>query len=406
MNSFIKRIFIILVLLIFVTAFSSSYVSLRIDNLAFVVALGIDVADNNNLKVSFEFTDIGSVSENGSASESSSVINTVVSSSLDSAISMMNGFIGKQLSLSHCKLIIFSEEFAQRGVSHEIYTLINNPQIRPSTNIVISKIDAESYIKYSEPALEHLESKYYEIFPSSSKYTGYTVNATIGDFFNGLVCETCEPFAILGGINDSSNSNSNASSNNAEAISNATTLTGKRLTENIGVAVFKDDKLVGELNAIETLSFLLLKNSVDSFEVSIPNPNTQEEENIDIYLYHDVDTKINLDITNGAPHAKIDINLTGKISSVSNNSDYDDNNQLSTISNSVNNYLESIISSYLYRTSREFNSDINNIGRHGRSQFLTLNDYENFDWLENYKNCTFEVNVDTNVKSGFFITET
>lgn len=406
MNSFIKRIFIILVLLIFVTAFSSSYVSLRIDNLAFVVALGIDVADNNNLKVSFEFTDISSVSENGSTSESSSVINTVVSSSLDSAISMMNGFIGKQLSLSHCKLIIFSEEFAQRGVSHEIYTLINNPQIRPSTNIVISKIDAESYIKYSEPALEHLESKYYEIFPSSSKYTGYTVNATIGDFFNGLVCETCEPFAILGGINDSSNSNSNASSNNAEAISNATTLTGKRLTENIGVAVFKDDKLVGELNAIETLSFLLLKNSVDSFEVSIPNPNTQEEENIDIYLYHDVDTKINLDITNGAPHAKIDINLTGKISSVSNNSDYDDNNQLSTISNSVNNYLESIISSYLYRTSKEFNSDINNIGRHGRSQFLTLNDYENFDWLENYKNCTFEVNVDTNVKSGFFITET
>lgn len=406
MNSFIKRIFIILVLLIFVTAFSSSYVSLRIDNLAFVVALGIDVADNNNLKVSFEFTDIGSVSENGSASESSSVINTVVSSSLDSAISMMNGFISKQLSLSHCKLIIFSEEFAQRGVSHEIYTLINNPQIRPSTNIVISKIDAESYIKYSEPALEHLESKYYEIFPSSSKYTGYTVNATIGDFFNGLVCETCEPFAILGGINDSSNSNSNASSNNAEAISNATTLTGKRLTENIGVAVFKDDKLVGELNAIETLSFLLLKNSVDSFEVSIPNPNTQEEENIDIYLYHDVDTKINLDITNGAPHAKIDINLTGKISSVSNNSAYDDNNQLSTISNSVNNYLESIISSYLYRTSREFNSDINNIGRHGRSQFLTLNDYENFDWLENYKNCTFEVNVDTNVKSGFLITET
>ena len=406
MNSFIKRIFIILVLLIFVTAFSSSYVSLRIDNLAFVVALGIDVADNNNLKVSFEFTDISSVSENGSTSESSSVINTVVSSSLDSAISMMNGFISKQLSLSHCKLIIFSEEFAQRGVSHEIYTLINNPQIRPSTNIVISKIDAESYIKYSEPALEHLESKYYEIFPSSSKYTGYTVNATIGDFFNGLVCETCEPFAILGGINDSSNSNSNASSNNAEAISNATTLTGKRLTENIGVAVFKDDKLVGELNAIETLSFLLLKNSVDSFEVSIPNPNTQEEENIDIYLYHDVDTKINLDITNGAPHAKIDINLTGKISSVSNNSDYDDNNQLSTISNSVNNYLESIISSYLYRTSREFNSDINNIGRHGRSQFLTLNDYENFDWLENYKNCTFEVNVDTNVKSGFLITET
>ena len=406
MNSFIKRIFIILVLLIFVTAFSSSYVSLRIDNLAFVVALGIDVADNNNLKVSFEFTDISSVSENGSTSESSSVINTVVSSSLDSAISMMNGFIGKQLSLSHCKLIIFSEEFAQRGVSHEIYTLINNPQIRPSTNIVISKIDAESYIKYSEPALEHLESKYYEIFPSSSKYTGYTVNATIGDFFNGLVCETCEPFAILGGINDSSNSNSNASSNNPEAISNATTLTGKRLKDNIGVAVFKDDKLVGELNAIETLSFLLLKNSVDSFEVSIPNPNTQEEENIDIYLYHDVDTKINLDITNGAPHAKIDINLTGKISSVSNNSDYDDNNQLSTISNSVNNYLESIISSYLYRTSREFNSDINNIGRHGRSQFLTLNDYENFDWLENYKNCTFEVNVDTNVKSGFLITET
>ena len=68
------------------------------------------------------------------------------------------------------------------GISNEIYTLTNDPQIRPSTNIVISKNTAKDYLENTESPLENLITKNYQIFPSSSQYTGYIYDATLGDF--------------------------------------------------------------------------------------------------------------------------------------------------------------------------------------------------------------------------------
>ena len=42
MNKIIRNIFIIVSILVFMLGFSSSYTSLSIDNLAYVIALGID----------------------------------------------------------------------------------------------------------------------------------------------------------------------------------------------------------------------------------------------------------------------------------------------------------------------------------------------------------------------------
>lgn len=42
MNRIIRNIFIVMVIIVFMLAFTPSYTSLNIDNLAYVVALGID----------------------------------------------------------------------------------------------------------------------------------------------------------------------------------------------------------------------------------------------------------------------------------------------------------------------------------------------------------------------------
>ena len=79
---------------------------------------------------------------------------------------------------------------------------------------------------------------------------------------------------------------------------------------------------------------------------------------------------------------------------------------LFTISNSCNKYLESLISGYLYKTSKEFKSDINGFGRYLLSNFTTNKQFNDFGWLNNYINTTFDVNVDTNVDSGFLLKKT
>lgn len=319
----------------------------------------------------------------------------------------MDSYMGKEINMSHCKIIIFSEELAYEGISEEIYTLINDTQIRPSANIVVSKCNAKYYIEQTSPELENLISKYYEIFPNSSKYTGFKPNATIGDFFNSLICKTCEPVAILGGLSTEKPENQGNShiQENYNVKSNQTPIEGENGSENIGIAAFKDDILIGELCALETTSYLAVKNEIDRFLISISDPDDVNSY-IDIYLTPAKPTSISVDTSSKSPYVKLETGFNGKIYSMSNDSKYLDPKVLDNISQTCNKYLEAVISDYLYKTAKDFKSDINGIGKYALPNFFTTQDFDSYNWCDNYQNSFFEVHVDTSVKSGMLITET
>ena len=113
MKSAIKWFIIIITIIIFLYAFSSSYYSQNIDHLDYVIALGIDkIPESDNLSVTFEFANLGSFSENSSSEQTEPIINTIIAPTIPNAITIMYAYIGKHLNLSHCKVIVFSYEFA------------------------------------------------------------------------------------------------------------------------------------------------------------------------------------------------------------------------------------------------------------------------------------------------------
>lgn len=407
MKLWIRRIFILIIMIIFLVAFSGSYSALSIDNLSTVVAIAIDSSATNKLRMSFQFTNASSVSESGSTEQSPSIIYSIDASSISNGINLMNTYIGKELNLSHCKIIAFSEELAMNGISEEVYTLFNNAQIRPSTNIVITKCSAKYYLENSKPLAENLLTKHYEIFANSSKSTGYTVNATLGTFFSNLVCNSCEGYAILGGVSSEEDENSTSidSQKDSSNKSNSSSLSGRTSSENIGLAVFKDDKLVGELNSIETLSFLATRNEISSFLVSVPDPNDSSSY-IDIYLTPIIDSIIDVDIVNGSPYIKVSYSFTGRIYSMKEGSSYLESEVLNKISQSCSSYLKTVFSNYLYKTSKDLKSDINGFGKNAKSKFITLQDFENYDWLGHYTDSFFDVSVKTSIRSSYLLTGT
>ena len=410
MNRIIKNSFIVIMCIVLMLGFNSSYTSLNIDNLAYVVGLGVDVGENDIYKVSFQFIPRSGEEKSESTSSSNrnkTVINTVEAPSLNTAINLMNSYLARKINLSHCKVVIFSEEIAINGISKEIYSLVNNSQARPSTNIIICKNTAEKYIKDTNPVLENSITKYYELFPNSSKYTGYIYNATLGDFFSQLVSSTCEPFAILGGINSNmynDNNNISPSNNIGDMKSTETSFSSLRGSENIGIAVFKEDKLVGELDATETLCISIIKGEVSSFLIHITNPKYNEEE-IDLIIYPSGQKKITVDILNGSPYITFSEKFVGKIYSASEDKEYLNTEEIKTLSELSNKYLNNIITNYLYKTSLKYQSDINDFGKYALSKFLTVDDFEKYDWKNNYKNSTFKVFTDTHIQTGFLITE-
>ncbi len=401
MKHLLKICSFVIIFVILTVSFSSSYIRTNLDNIAVVVAIGIDKGENNKLKVSFQFTNPSSVSESGSSETAPTILKSVDASSISSAVNLMNSHMGKELTLAHCKLIVFSEEVAKEGISDEIYTLMNDSQSRPSCNVVISKCTAEYYIDNSKPFLEPLISKYYELFVTSNQFTGYTANASLGKFFDNMICQSCDPYAILGGINlQLPNSSPDVSSNKESSdISNSSSLSGSTASENVGLAVFREGTFVGELNAIETLAFMCIDNDIKGFLISVPSPHV-ENADVDVYITPARKTKIDVSFVNGSPYIKLDCKFSGQIYSMTNNSNYLDNDVLSRISDSCNRYLEYVFTEYLYKTSKEYKSDINAIGKTSLKLFPTISQYEDYGWREHYKDSFFDVSVDVNVKSS------
>lgn len=384
--SFIKKLFIFILIIIFLVAFSNSYASLSISNLVLFVAMGIDERDDGKLDVTFQFTSSSPVSSTGSTEKNNPLDFTITADSISTAINLMNTYTGKEINLSHCKVIVFSEKIAYRGISNEIYTLMNNSQIRPSTNIIISKSTAKEYIQSSKAEFENLQTKYYEVFTNSSKYTGLSADATIGDFFNALVSPSEEPYAILGSITP-------------------TNITGYSGTQNTGLAVFNDAILVGELSPTETLSFLAIKTLIDGFMITVPDP-TDENSFIDVYITPSKKTNIDPSIVNGSPLVDCFFSYSGKIHSLKSNAKYLDENVLNYISDSCSIYLEDIFKNFLYTSAKDLEVDILDIGKYSRKDFLSSSDFNNYDWSNKFKNSFFNVDVSVKVRSGFLLIET
>ena len=405
MKKFFIKLFIFILLIIFFISFSYSYKALNIENLAFVVALGIDSSDSKEIKVTFQFVNPPSTSE-GSNQESKVFQDTVDCNSIPNAINIMNSYLARKIDLSHCRNIVFSEEIAKNGISNYLYTLMNDVQVRPTSNIIVTTCSANEYIKNSKPSLETSITRYYDIFPNSGHYTGYVSNASIGNFYNALVCNSCEPYTILGGVSSASSIVSQSTvPSDSNIKSGSSPISGLRSSENIGMAAFKHDKLIGELDAIETVCFHILKNNINSFIISVPAPEDNSSK-IDLLITPKGYTKIKVDIVNGSPYIKIDGSFNAKIYSMDENASYLNNDVLESISYACNRYLEDILLSYLYKTSVEFKSDISGIGKYALSNFSTNTEFKDYNWVDNYVNSTFKVTVNTTVDSGFLLNKT
>lgn len=444
-------VFVIL-LVIFSNAFSASYTSRNISNLAYIFALGIDKGENAKIKISAQLSKIAtSTGGGGSSGEGNNpILISCEANSIFSGINLLNTYIGKELNLAHCSVFVFSKEFAQDGISSEIYSLINNEEVRPSTNLVLSTCDAYDYLKNSNPNLERLTTKYYETFSITDRFTGYISNITIGNFYNTLASKDEEATAILGGLNSaarsensksSSNSNksdssdteklssessgsSNSSNNSSNESSNqssqeqessiinpedltagTSSASGKRGTENIGLAVFENDKFRGELTATETICHLLINNDLDSCIISISNPIV-ESEKMELQLFPSKKTKITINIIDGIPHISIKLYLNADVMTLEQDIDYENSETLEKISSAAQNYLKGEFDKYLNKVSKEYNCDIDEFYTKAIGHFATIPEWKNFNWKEKFKNAVFNVDLDFNVTSSLLVTKT
>ena len=101
----------------------------------------------------------------------------------------------------------------------------------------------------------------------------------------------------------------------------------------------------------------------------------------------------------------MNLKLDARILSIENNKNYLESNYLNMVSENASKYLEERITEYLYKTSTELNSCVDNFYPHVIGKFLTFEDWKAYNWTSNYQNCFFDVDVNINIVSSLLLTE-
>lgn len=402
-NSYkIKIMIVIIITFLLLFACTNTYSLQNIDHLAYVVALGIDVADNNNIKLSIQIAKPNAISSSSTEQSSSSVLNSVECSSIQEGLNLFDSHISRTINLSHCKIIIISENLASRDISIYLNDLANNIQVSSHANIIISKCDASDFLEMTNPTLEKFSARYYDIVNSASISTSFTKGTSLMDFYSIYNSQFQEPVTVLSGINNESThfSKSIGSFTNKDNsyIAGETPIISQNSVENMGLAVFKDGKLIGELNGIESICHLMVIGALKYCNIQIENPKDRTQ-NVDLKIQLKGKPKTRVTLVNGFPYIHTDLKLAAQIVSANGKIDYLNDINIRELESDTNSYIEKLMYSYLYKTSKEFNSDIDGFGKYALKHFLTTEKWQNYNWLERYEDSFFKVNVEISIKS-------
>lgn len=371
----IKKISFIILILLILFSFTGCYNTTGIDRQYFIVSFGIDLSENNLIKLSLQIpSSSSSTDSSGSAQASTYQLYSVEGETIDECLSILNNYLNKKINLSHCSALIISKELAQKGIEPFINTLTNNTELRHSCEIIISSSSALDVLENVSNSGEIFSARLFDYLSTSSRYTGYTIQSTFGDFFQALDNDYYTPSCIYASVeNDTVQTN--------------------------GIAVFNKATMIGHIDISNSISHLLVTNDLDTCTITIENPFEENEKlDLDISLYKD--TEIKIDIINGSPFILLEIYPEGTIRSSGSIFNYIDENNIKKVETATSTYLEKILKDYLYTITKKYNSDI--VGFKGiyQSSFLTKENFDKIHWDEIFQDSYFQINLNTKINSS------
>lgn len=154
---FIKRICLFILLAVFLYISSGCFDRHEIDEMAYVMGIGLDKGKSKELMMTLQFavpimSGSGGGGGDGGGGDSGSsagqqkkplLTTTLDTSTIYSGINIANSYISKQLNFAHAQVVAFSEELAREGVQKYIYAMARGRMTRGSMFVVVVKGSAE-----------------------------------------------------------------------------------------------------------------------------------------------------------------------------------------------------------------------------------------------------------------------
>lgn len=423
------------------------------NEIAYVVALGIDKSDNNdNYDITIQYANTtqisGGSSEEGGKNGSQIVENiTVEAPTIYSAISLANHIVSKSFSLSHAKLIVFSSEVAEDGLGDIVETFIRSEELRPDVNLAVAQDSADKYLMSVDPVMEVNPAKYYQLIYGKNTLVGIPDGVAKNFFFSiktgdydclmplaGVISgeeesgggQSEEGGGSSGEKTEGSGSEKSGSSSGGgdsetknekqkDAVLNDGTfeyklrnyrageasIEQKNKSEAMGSAVFSGDKMIGTLGSIETELFKLLLGDYKDSYMTLYNDKTPDEP-VTIKATQEQRPKYKVDVKNKTVNAELFIDAD--VYSLP--ADYTIEKDIVEFEKQSEEYIENACETFITEFIKKYNSDIFRFKEKAKWNFTTNKEYN--DYKENVDLRDYEIKVKVNFKirrTGLVVSE-
>ncbi len=271
----------------------------ELDNLAIVTGIAIDkIKDSGKTQLTVQIVKPAELKREGGGGTGKAYVNNTNTG--DTIFGSIRGFTHKfsqKLYFQHNQILIFSLDIAKEGVQKYIDFFLRDPETRLTVLVLVAK-DKAGEILDVEPQLQKIPAMDITNILEAQSATSQSSQVKLEQFLTRLMSKTTAPIAPLIEI-------SGEGSEKVALIS--------------GMAVFKKDKLAGQLNAIETRGLLWVIGEVKSGIIDVDSPDGNGKVSLEIVR---ASSKITPEIKDGKIHIKVKITEEGNLGSQSSLENY------------------------------------------------------------------------------------
>ncbi len=252
-----KKFLILLVLISLSLLLSSCWGKRELNELAIVVAVGVDKIDDG-YEVSVQIVNPSEVSSTKPSSGQSPVITySAKGTSVFEAVRKMTTITPRKAYFAHLQVLVIGETLATEGINQTLDLLSRDQEIRNNFDVIVSHQASAKDVLNVLTAIEKIPAnKIINSLSGSEKAWGSTLSVTVDDLTNAL--NRIGKSTVLPAIEIQGDKQLGIDKTNVERIKTPVIL------KYVGLVVLKQDKLIGLLTEEESRSFNFMNDKIKS----------------------------------------------------------------------------------------------------------------------------------------------
>lgn len=318
--------FLVLLVILCVYGFSALGKPAEINTYAVVTSIGIDKIDEEDLNYEISLLTFIPIAEQ-SFTETYKVVSSK-GRSVSEAMDFAGLHIGRQVGLSHVKLVVLNKELIDDDISNYLDYLSRSKNMSSSTRIVISDSSAKDFLNAAQELDSESSIKVSELINFNSEYI-YASNSSFETFFKGMFGPTkvsLVPFLKLENENDdgisvfAENDAQSGDGNGENTGSGVETSKQKNTIINNGdTIIFKDGKKKAVIDGRQAKAINLIRGDFKTGSIEVKDFSNEDFEHVNlIFEIYNKEIKYKVVFENGVPIFHINMDLTLSLSEIQN----------------------------------------------------------------------------------------